>query len=241
MPTSAASILASLNTVEAERAQRSNAPDLASKVTALKAYQQRRFLHTYDDLLQSARYAPAARFFLQELYGPADFSRRDAQFARVVPALVRLFPREIVDTVATLAQLHALSETLDTSMAHCLDHTAVDATGYIQAWQQTARPEDRRAQISLTLDVARRLDHLTRRALVRNSLWLMRGPARAAGLTEMQRFLEAGFDTFQKMKGAQDFVAMVAAREEALAASMFAARFNKVNDPQAGRALSLLP
>ena len=46
---------------------------------------------------------------LDELYGPQDFSDRDAQFARVVPALVRLFPQELVETVAVLARLHALS------------------------------------------------------------------------------------------------------------------------------------
>jgi len=49
------------------------------------------------------RYGPAAHFFLEELYGPRDFADRDTQFARVVPALVRLFPREIVATVAILA------------------------------------------------------------------------------------------------------------------------------------------
>ena len=59
----------------------------------------------------------AARFFLDDLYGPRDFSERDAQFARIVPALVRLFPHEIVGTVQALAALHALSERLDSAMA----------------------------------------------------------------------------------------------------------------------------
>ena len=41
---------------------------------------------TLPVLQGDARYAGAARFFLDELYGPGDFSQRDAQFARVVPA-----------------------------------------------------------------------------------------------------------------------------------------------------------
>src|SRR4051812_23857649 len=110
MPASAAAIAAQLSVVEAERARRAEEPGLLARVTDLKAFQQRRFSRTYADLLASARYGPASRYFLDELYGPADFSRRDAQFARVAPAIVRLFPEEVAETVAVLAELHALSE-----------------------------------------------------------------------------------------------------------------------------------
>lgn len=223
MSGAADSILSHLNTVDAERAQRSAVPGLEARVAALKTFQQRRFSRTYADLLESARHGPAARFFLDELYGPRDFTRRDTQFARVVPGLVRLFPTEIVDTVRRLAQLHALSETLDTATALQLDGIDITPPGYIRAWQTVGRDADRQAQIALTLDVARRLDRLTRKALLRRSLQLMRGPARAAGLGDLQAFLEAGFDTFRTMKGAEAFLATVAAREEALAAALFAA------------------
>src|SRR5512138_3570383 len=100
-------ILGYLRTVDAERERRAAAPELAQRVHAIKSYQQQRFMRTYADLLGSDRYAAAANFFLQELYGPKDYSQRDAQFARVVPSLVRLFPQEIVETVKTLGELHA--------------------------------------------------------------------------------------------------------------------------------------
>ena len=115
------------------------------RVRAIKAYQQRRFIHTYDDLLKHPRYSAAARFFLDELYGPKDFTDRDTQFARVVPALVRLFPQDIVDVVGLLAELHALSEQLDTAMAEHLDGVRVDAPAYIAAWQATGAPAQRAA------------------------------------------------------------------------------------------------
>ena len=54
--------------------------------------------------------------------------------------------------------------------------------------------------------------------MLRNALRLMRGPARAAGLAEVQRSLETGFDVFRAMKGAQEFIALIDARERALAA-----------------------
>lgn len=217
MSITAASILTDLQVVHRERAHRLEVSGLLAKVTALKAYQQRRFSHTYDDLLQSARYGAASRFFLDELYGPADFAQRDVQFGRVVPALVRLFPFEIVETVATLAKLHALSETLDTAMALQLQDPVVDSARYAVAWARTGHRSDRDEQISLTIDVAARLDRLTRRTLLRNSLRLMRKPAQSAGLSELQAFLETGFDTFRAMGGANEFIDIVTSREHSLA------------------------
>ncbi|MGY4827441.1 FFLEELY motif protein [Sphaerotilaceae bacterium SBD11-9] len=188
---------------------------------AIKSYQQRRFSHTYADLLTNPRYGGAARFFLDELYGPGDFTQRDAQFERVVPALVRLFPRDVVDTVETLAGLHALSEALDGEMGQQLPHETADACSYTHAWRAVGRAADREAQIALTLSVGQSLDRLTRKPLLRHSLRMMRGPARAAGLAALQRFLESGFDTFAAMDGASEFLATVSTREHRLMASLF--------------------
>lgn len=206
------------------------------RVQALKAYQQCRFAHTYADLLATPRYGAAARFFLDELYGPSDFSHRDAQFARVVPALVRLFPRDVVATVATLAGLHALSEQLDSAMAHALDGPEVDALAYVAAWRSVGHAREREQQVALTLDVGRELDTLTRKPLLRHSLRMMRGPARAAGLSALQGFLESGFDTFLAMRGAQEFLSTVSTREHALLSALFDAE-----DAAAFKALGQLP
>jgi hypothetical protein len=221
--TMAEAILANLAVVTGERALRQADAALDARVTTLKACQQQRFARTYADVLASARYGAAARFFMEELYGPGDFTRRDAQFARVVPALVRLFPKAVVQTVAALTELHALTESLDTAMAAHASHTAWTPARYTQAWQQTGRATDREAQIALTLAVAAELDALTRKPLLRKTLHLMRGPARAAGLAELQVFLETGFDTFAAMGGAEDFIVLVARRERAFAAAQFAA------------------
>ncbi len=215
------SILGHLRSVAAERERRAASPDLAVRVHALKQYQQARFAHTYSDLLRTARYGPAARFFLDELYGPNDFTERDAQFTRVVPALVRVFPQEIVGTVDTLARLHALSEALDSVMGSHLEQASVDAPSYTRAWLATGCANDRELQIALTLAVGESLDRLTRNALVRHSLRMMRAPARAAGLGELQRFLETGFDTFKAMGGAQEFLSVIGTRERALARYLF--------------------
>lgn len=221
MDTTVASILTDLARVEAQRAARAAEPHWAARVIALKEYQQSRFRRSYADLLVSARYAAAARFFLDELYGPRDFSQRDAQFARVVPTLVRLFPREIVATVGMLARLHAISEELDSTMARHLRASTLDAAGYLSAWRATGRPPDREQQIVLTLAVGAELDRLTRKPLLRQTLRWMRAPAHAAGLGALQEFLELGFDTFRAMKGADDFLGRIGDNERRLAAVLF--------------------
>jgi hypothetical protein len=242
MSADAKSILIQLDVVERERSARSADPVLAETVVALKSYQQRRFAGTYADLLSNLRYAPAARFFLDELYGPRDFSSRDAQFARVVPAMVRLFPAEIVRTVQTLADLHALSETLDTLMARRLRGRTIDRLAYVDAWQHVGDPARRERQIALTLTVGSDLDRLTRKPLLRGALanrrQELRRPAKAAGLPALQAFLEEGFDTFKAMGGAAEFLSTVGQRERALAQALFS---TSIDSKSVEAALGQLP
>jgi hypothetical protein len=236
MTSAADRIIEHLGRVNAERAHRQLTPGLAARVDDVKRYQQRRFAATYWDLLGSERYARAANFFLNELYGPQDFRRRDAQFLRVVPALVRLFPADVVDTVCRLAELHELSEALDTRMGLAVPIAGgpLCASAYVLAWQACGRAPDRDRQISLTIQLGRMLDHLTRKPVLRHSLRMMRGPARAAGLAELQVLLESGFDAFKVMGGAKDFLKLVEERERRLAVAMFSVRVDPANHSDAG-------
>ena len=242
MAASAANLASHLEVVDAERQRRAALPALLGRVNALKKFQQRRFSHTYADLLPSTRYGPASHYFLDELYGPNDFTARDAQFARVAPAISRVFPSEVAKSIAILAELHALSETLDTAMAMRLVNDRITPIDYIAAWQGVGRALDRERQIELTLSIAAHLDRVTRLPLLRNALRLMRGPSHAAGLGELQRSLETGFDIFRAMKGAEKFIALIASRERAFAAALFAADTRRsVGDSSMDRALAALP
>jgi len=214
-------ILASLQQVSAQRAANNGDPVQQAHVAAIKAYQQRRFRTTYADLLNDRRYGPAAGFFLDELYGPADYSERDAQFERVVPALARLFPKEMAHTVSLLAELHALSESLDSSMARHITSLPLSAESYVAAWRATGRRPDRESQIQLMSKVGAALDRYTHNPVLRSSLRLMRAPARAAGLSSLQDFLEKGFETFRAMRGASFFLSTIAERERGLLTALF--------------------
>ena len=211
-----------LQLVDELRREREADPRLGSMVQAIKCFQHDRFARTYADLLAGASYRQAARFFLRELYGPYDFSSRDHQFARIVPALVRIFPREIVSTVERLTCLHAVSEDLDDRMAKAHPGQIVSASTYGAAWRLVGRAEDRARQLAWTLDVGFALQKYTRRPLLRRTLRAMRGPAHAAGLGALQGFLESGFDTFAQMPDPDRFLDIVARRERRLMDELFA-------------------
>lgn len=189
-----------------------NSPDLDQALRWVKEFQSRRFAATYLDLLNSRDFGAASRFFLLELYGDKDYALRDAQFARIASALQKYFPASVVDTAVALAQLHALTEELDFAMAKaCLTLDGRKKTDeclrYLECWRLVGRQADRTHQLDAVLNVGAELNRLTRIRGLRTMLRMMRGPAKAAGLDALQRFLESGFDTFSEMSGAKNLAA----------------------------------
>ena len=98
-------MLARMAGVAQLRASQRADPLHAARVTQVRSFQVRRFEHTYADLLHDPRHGAAARFFLEELYAARSFDERDAQFTRVIPAVGRVFPQEVVHTVVRLTEL----------------------------------------------------------------------------------------------------------------------------------------
>jgi hypothetical protein len=222
----AQTIRESVAEVERLREESRQVPAIGAAVVRLKRFQARRFAGTYADLLASQSYAAAARFFLEELYSERDYGDRDAQFARIAGAVEKLFPRDVADTAATLARLHALTESLDHGMARIepLDgHDDVD--GYVRAWKAIGRREDRQRQLETVVAVGAEMTRLTRLPGIRMMLKMMRGPASAAGMSSLQRFLEAGFDTFagvaRQRGGAERFLEIIREREQHLVDLLF--------------------
>jgi hypothetical protein len=192
----------------------------------LKEWQAARLARTYADLLASERYNPAAEFFLSDLYGPKDFRSRDEELARVVPIMVRVLPARALMTLLEAVRMDTLSESLDTDMVLALRKVSrsrdIDWPAYAAAYRTCGRRKDRELQIELIDKIGKTLDRLTRMPLIRYSLKLMNGPAHLAGLGALHSFLQRGFDAFSDMKGADEFLAIVTARETTLMKDLFA-------------------
>jgi hypothetical protein len=209
------------------RAAESAQPRLRDAVREVKALQARRFAGTYRDMMSGGPFAAPARFFLEELYSAKDFSARDEQFARIAGAIEKFFPEAVVNTAVELAQLHALTESLDHAMGLAWldrDGAGSEAERYVLAWRAVGRRADRESQLDVVLAIGDDMVRLTRTRGLRTMLRMMRAPAAAAGLASLQRFLEAGFDTFTQIargEQAHEFLRMIGGREAALIASLF--------------------
>ena len=206
-------------------------PILAEAFAAVRHIQVLRFKHTYGDFLLSSKHSAATSFFLEELYGNHDFAARDQQFARIAGAIERLFPERVMAIAVQMAQVHALTELLDWEMArHWVALAEQDsiktplqqAKQYVKCWQATGRAADRNLQLQGVLDMGLRLDGVVHTVGLRTALRLMRTPAQAAGLGQLQTVLEDGFDAFKAMGNAGPFLSAVKSRELAWMDSMFA-------------------
>ncbi len=223
MSTAVDTLRAHLSEVEALRqAALAAPPPLAQALAGVRRVQVQRFHATYADFLASERHGQAATFFLTELYGSHDYHQRDTQFARIAGAIERLFPAKVMALALQLAEVHALTETLDWALAQAwaalptLPTTASPATvaeRYLLCWRRVGRPTDRDRQLAAVTALGWHLAEVVRIPGLRMGLRLMRRPAQAAGLAALQAVLEAGFDAFTSMGKPDDFLHQVQQRE----------------------------
>ncbi len=212
--------------------QEERSPAVQCAWQVVRRVQVQRFRATYADFLSNGRHAPAAQFFLSELYGQHDYSQRDAQFGRIAGAIERLFPPHVMRLAVQIAQVHALTETMDWAMAtawassaHAPPLLAAQSTphrplaasalaaGYIDAWRTVQRYDDRQRQLEAVLALGEQLTRVVRIAGLRTALKLMRRPAQTAGLSALQAVLEQGFDAFAAMGNTSAFLTGITDRE----------------------------
>ena len=208
--------------LEQLKALRGGGTKSGSRVAEVKRWQTARLMRTYADMNAQPRYRAATAFFVEDLYGPKDFSARDAALLKIVPVMARVLPAKAVETAALSVEVEAVSEALDHRLGEALGEAPLDEASYAEAYRSSATPEERIRQIGLIVEVGHRLDALVKWPLVFGTLKLMRAPARVAGLTDLQDFLERGFQAFDAMHGADGFLATIEGRETAILRRLFA-------------------
>ncbi len=193
----------------------------------VRRWQARRLEASFDRFLSDPKRRPAAQFFLSDVYNDHDFSRRDADIAKVLPMMQRLLPARLLETVADAIELGLLTHAFDLRMAQTLQaiggqRRKLDAPLYAQAYRQTGLRRLRAHQIDLIAQVGLGLGQALRMPGVAMLLKLSRGPARAAGLSELQGFLERGYAAFAELGDVRGFIAEVEADERAVSRRLFA-------------------
>ena len=218
MPSSAErALVRHLERARAQHAERAASPELAAALDRLARWQARRLKNTYADLARNPRYAGAISFFGTDLYGPGDFSRRDADLARVAPIMGRMLPEGVILTVAGAMELSVLSHGLDRALLERLaPGEPLTVASYCTAYRAVGDRDARTRQIELIVSVGHSLDRYVGKPLIQSGLAAMRRPAHLAGLGALQDFLERGFGAFRSMHGADEFLTIVQTRETAV-------------------------
>ncbi|MDR0181698.1 FFLEELY motif protein [Lysobacter arvi] len=193
----------------------------------LRRWQARRLEASFDRFLRDPRRRPAAQFFLSDVYNEHDFARRDADIARVLPMMQRLLPEHLLATVADAIELGLLTHALDLRMAQVLQRLGgprrqLDAALYARAYRAAGLPRLRGYQIDLIARVGLGLGQALRLPGVSMLLRLSRAPARAAGLWELQGFLERGFEAFAHLGDAGQFIGEIERDERGISRRLFA-------------------
>jgi hypothetical protein len=201
----------------------------------LRRWQAARLERSFRQFLADPRRAPAARFFLTDVYGDHDFSRRDADIARVLPTMQRLLPASLLATVGDGIVLGTLTHAFDLRMAQALGEIApngrrIDESRYAEAYRKVGRPRLRSRQIDLIHDVGRGLGAALRLPGIGMLLRMSRGPAHAAGLAELQGFLERGVAAFKQVGDVDAFLADIDRNEREIAARLRAGEDNPFGD-----------
>lgn len=193
----------------------------------LRRWQAARLRGSFAHFLDDPSRQPAAEFFLEDVYGDRDFTRRDADIARVLPMMQRLLPQKLLHTVADAIELGALTQALDLRMAQALGGIApkrrrLDADLYGQAYRQVGLPRLRARQIALIVAVGGGFGRALKLPGVAALLAFSRGPAKLAGLGELQGFLERGVAAFEELGDADAFVAEIGRDERRASKRLFA-------------------
>ncbi len=193
----------------------------------LQAWQAQRLERSFAGFLHDPARRPAAHFFLTDVYGDHDFTRRDADIARVIPMMQRLLPEALLRTVADGIELGALTHAFDLRMAEAMQALAsrrrnLDEGLYAQAYRTVGHPRLRARQIALIGDVGQGLAAALRMPGVGALLKLSRLPAKAAGLGDLQGFLERGFAAFAELGDATAFLADIRRSETEAMRRLFA-------------------
>lgn len=215
---------------EASQLRRAASADLVTggRRHKLREWQAARLARTHADLLASPRYGTAAAFFLSDLYGPKDFSERDAEVERILPLMTAMLPVSGLRTLLLAVEVDALSERFDaamvTALGEQLDAPELDPAAYAAAYRAVGDRAGREVQIRLIGETGEALDALARKAFVRGALKMMHGPAQMAGLGELHAFLQRGFDAFRSMGDATEFLDAITGRERDVARALFAGR-----------------
>ncbi|GGW95046.1 FFLEELY motif protein [Alteromonas halophila] len=196
---------------------------LSGAIAQLQEWQCQRLLASHHDLASQPHYQQAMAFFVDELYGPKDFSQRDADLARVIPKLAKVLPDKALRALDDALALNALSYDLDMKVCQSLaaaqpgeNQPVINRETYACAYREVGERDKREQQIALIEHLGGELADVINIRGIGMLIKFARRPAKLAGLLTLHEFLERGYNAFHAIGDVHSFIDPVMRRERVL-------------------------
>ncbi len=183
----------------------------------LAHWQSERLKFSHQDFYQSSSYQDGLSFLFTDLYSTEDFSDRDRDLERIFPKMLKLLPKNILETVSLLVELNLLTQQLDQRLAEIIfvQHERIELNEqvYCEAYRACNNHGERLYQIQLTSQLGQKLDKYARSSVILLTLRMTEGAAEMAGLKALHQFLITGFEAFHSMEDLRNLMSILSNRE----------------------------
>jgi hypothetical protein len=205
---------------QASRARKASLALDALLRARMRQARRERLRQTHAQLWSDPSQAQAAQFFLDDIYPQRAQAWRDGQALAALASMARLLPMPALEALGHAVKLDALSERVDGEVQERLAKIPsvllLDAIDFEKAMERASAQCGQEAleeQLGALGDVAQALLGASRLPLARQALAAMAWPAKLAGLSDLQGFLERGLSVFARLADPEAFCAGLIERE----------------------------
>lgn len=194
---------------------------ISEHIVQLQHWQCQRLIASHRQMHDHPKFNPAMRFFVEELYGPKDFSQRDNDIARVIPKMAKLLPEQALTSVASALHLNTLSYELDFDLVRQLNNQTLSRQSYAEAYRACNNQAQRQQQLDFIQQLGSDLSEVVNIRGISMLLSMSAKPAKIAGLEALHAFLKQGYNAFNKLGKVEDFIEPVLSLETQIMHSLF--------------------
>lgn len=212
-------------------------PQLAARLSAIQNWQKKRMQHVHAALFTVPEHHLMTQYFLNQLYGGANFNVLAEQCERIINATKTfegLLPDSVLNTALKATELSVLAIELDQQLALRMDRDllddhqdpAINDQYMIQLCRSANQESARYHQFNLLDELGDNLDKYVRSKLVHSIFKLSKGLSTRYGLQALYQFTDEGFAAMKPLKSAKNFVSEFTQGERDLIEQVYAGNQN---------------
>ncbi len=213
-----------------------NNPALADKLLQVQKWQRKRIFKTHSQLFALPQNQDMANYFVNDLYGGANFYIMAKQLETILPK-AKLFetfiPKKALETgtLGIYAAIEAIE--LDLQLAKWLqdNNLSVEHDNMLKSYQAVNAKNARKQQIATMKQMCYRTDKYINAFVLQKAFSLAKNTAYKQGLQPLYDFVDTGFVAMRQLTSIADFIEPFANKELAIIEQVHNTNHNNKVDP----------